>query len=293
VFVQIPWYSVPDSSFPPRARRRRKTKLVVAEDISDDLVVAVEGSDKSKPAHQLQESRVTDLASPLESVAERQTDDGQPSELTTPLNCEPPSEIDSTHPTTPSSVTQTTLSGVRAQTRPGVAIPLKSAIPRTHTRQTPSTTQTAIPSLSGETNIAYPTLAQDTASTSTLDPGTPATSLATDDAPAEQVAQTTSSPPIKAAPTSWAALLKSNVPLKTAGKTDSYPATGESDDKNSSVNGIGSMANAITSFTIDATNADNSPIAFLKPRGLVNTGNMCYMNAVSTIAMTTRSKLSH
>lgn len=43
-----------------------------------------------------------------------------------------------------------------------------------------------------------------------------------------------------------------------------------------------SLSEALSSYSV-AEARENSKVAFLEPRGLVNTGNMCYMNSVSLI----------
>ena len=86
------------------------------------------------------------------------------------------------------------------------------------------------------------------------------------------------SPQIKAAPKSWADLVRT--------KTVSRSSSGnEADQINTTqTNGfIGPktslLSDVLASFRVG--NDDVEPrIAFLKPRGLVNTGNMCYMNSV-------------
>ena len=40
-----------------------------------------------------------------------------------------------------------------------------------------------------------------------------------------------------------------------------------------------SLADALSSYSVESIR-DSSKISFLEPRGLVNTGNMCYMNSV-------------
>lgn len=42
----------------------------------------------------------------------------------------------------------------------------------------------------------------------------------------------------------------------------------------------GSLADALTSYSVKDC-GETTKVAFLEPRGLVNTGNMCYMNSVS------------
>lgn len=91
--------------------------------------------------------------------------------------------------------------------------------------------------------------------------------------------ETLSSPPVKAAPKSWADLVRTmgqNSTAKTAQATfDSAPKT------DTFVPGkAGSLADALSSYSVKDSN-ENAKIAFLEPRGLVNTGNMCYMNSVS------------
>ena len=89
----------------------------------------------------------------------------------------------------------------------------------------------------------------------------------------------TAPPSVKAAPKSWADLVRtkalSGVPIASLPNESVVPQ----------LNGFattktGSLSDVLTSF--DArSNDENHKISFLEPRGLVNTGNMCYMNAVS------------
>ena len=89
----------------------------------------------------------------------------------------------------------------------------------------------------------------------------------------------TVSPPIKAAPKSWADLVRT-MAQPTATSANKVP-----NNHNALTNGFanpktGSLADALSSFSINGGN-EESRISFLEPRGLVNTGNMCYMNSVS------------
>ena len=42
-----------------------------------------------------------------------------------------------------------------------------------------------------------------------------------------------------------------------------------------------SLAEALRQYNVEG----ETPLSFLEPRGLVNTGNMCYMNSVSTASL--------
>lgn len=91
--------------------------------------------------------------------------------------------------------------------------------------------------------------------------------------------ETITSPPIKAAPKSWADL------VRTMGQNTTARTAQVSSDSAAQTNGFvpakaGSLADALTSYSVKENN-ENAKIAFLEPRGLVNTGNMCYMNSVS------------
>lgn len=86
-------------------------------------------------------------------------------------------------------------------------------------------------------------------------------------------------PPAKAAPKSWADL------VKTMAQATATSTTKADDNAYTQANGFvnlnnGSLADALSSFSINSGSED-SKISFLQPRGLVNTGNMCYMNSVS------------
>ena len=87
------------------------------------------------------------------------------------------------------------------------------------------------------------------------------------------------SPPAKAAPKSWADL------VKTMAQPTEARAVKVPDNANTQMNGFatsktGSLADVLSSFLIN-DGSEDSKISFLEPRGLINTGNMCYMNSVS------------
>lgn len=102
---------------------------------------------------------------------------------------------------------------------------------------------------------------------------------ATDDAPA--------SPPVKSAPTSWANLFakpsakgaaNSASPNGTSALLNGGPfdAAGAISGSAFSKANATSLAEAIRAYRVDS----GDKISFLEPRGLINTGNMCYMNSV-------------
>ena len=102
--------------------------------------------------------------------------------------------------------------------------------------------------------------------------------------------ETVPSPPIKVAPKSWADLVR-NLGQNTTARTAQV-----SSDSAAETNGFvpakaGSLADALISYSVNENN-ENAKIAFLEPRGLVNTGNMCYMNSVSHICSSLFSNVS-
>lgn len=79
-------------------------------------------------------------------------------------------------------------------------------------------------------------------------------------------------PPPKAAPKSWADLVRSkNASVAAANAIESSSLT------NGAVpSRAGSLRDVLSEFNVDS----EGKIAFIEPRGLVNMGNMCYMNSV-------------
>ena len=91
--------------------------------------------------------------------------------------------------------------------------------------------------------------------------------------------ETVTSPLIQTAPKSWADLVRTmgqnttakvaQVPSDAAAQTTAFPPSR-----------AGSLADALGSYSVKDSN-NNAKMAFLEPRGLINIGNMCYMNSVS------------
>ena len=92
---------------------------------------------------------------------------------------------------------------------------------------------------------------------------------------AEEPAKVEDTKPAWSAPKSWASLLakpQSAAAPAAQNKTSSAPAVKKTNTE--------TLVDAFTEFK---ASSKDSKIAFLEPRGLVNTGNMCYMNSVSLL----------
>lgn len=180
------------------------------------------------------------------------------SEPQTPLASISQSASDSTQPTTPSPTakTQASQKNTKSAATHAPVVPVVPNVTATPRRQT-----------------------KDSSSTTTETPKS--TAIAT-----ENVSETTSSDtdkttekpisPVSTAPKSWAELLRSKNAAKPAGASAAPEVNPLALQKSES------LADVLSSLGEDVTRYSDK-VAFLEPRGLVNTGNMCYMNSVLQI----------
>lgn len=198
------------------------------------------------------------------------------SNLETPLTSDAPSDDDSTQPTTPSSAIPQSIPQLpkshasKISHATAVALPLIPAIPlasrlpkRPSISASSEITKPPEPSTESQPEASLEEKAQpDAANTpTTVEPATPPIS-----------------PPQKPAPKSWAELVRTSAqkaPQK--GGKDEANGTTRSNGFNSSK--VTSLAEVLNSYKVDEIRNDTR-VTFLQPRGLVNTGNMCYMNSV-------------
>jgi ubiquitin carboxyl-terminal hydrolase 10 len=184
-----------------------------------------------------------------------------PSEPQTPTTSHAPSETDSTHPTTPSSAVPPH-SSLRPQSQPQAkkqAPPLVPVVPIFP--QSPITPR-------------QPPKEADTQPISDASHTTAETVKESADAVAGSPVQSPVSPP--APPKSWADLVRSKGQPRVANLAETLSgaeAGGLSAPRSESlVDVLNSLGSDVEQY--------GDKIAFLEPRGLVNTGNMCYMNSV-------------
>ncbi|UNI20902.1 Ubiquitinyl hydrolase 1 [Purpureocillium takamizusanense] len=251
----LPWLSRPDAEFPsrtPRSRRRRKPLN------ADSAAVSL-------PADQPL-SAVDDVKVPPQAV------NGAASQASC-VDVQSRNTPDVT--ATLSEAATVTKSPVAATTRSATsAVPVVPALPRPTSK--PS-------SADGKTqNVETQPLSEN------IPDMTNGTALEPSDASdAGNTPNLTASPPVKAAPTSWANLFaksasKGSSASPTVNGTSHTANGGESESpgpvagSNFSKSNADSLAEAVRAYSVE--NGDDIP--FLEPRGLINTGNMCYMNSV-------------
>jgi len=269
-YPQLPWQSFKEGSMPPRASKNRKNRrrktLVPSQQAGLALPSreqAVEADGVKEVDEPLDEAEQTPTEGPDESLASTVAPASE-ADIDTPSTSHPPSEADITHPATsspttaPSSTRPTapTHSHTRTQTKPVVPlIPIRSA-------KAPSVTSTTQKSTSAVGT-------QDLKKTKEVTTPTPST--AADGSP-EETPKASLPPP--AAPKSWAELLRSKaapIPVQTpAAPNGVVSPNGPSATKSNS------LGDVLASFSVDS----DKKLSFLEPRGLVNTGNVCYMNSV-------------
>ncbi|TKA71125.1 hypothetical protein B0A49_03124, partial [Cryomyces minteri] len=267
-YPQLPRYFPTDSdqlSFPPRAPRRRRKR--------HDLHVS--GDTLELPS----KGQVEEEAETVEEKSESQTSTVAPaSDLETPATSQEPSEVDSTHPPTPPPAAS-------AQPVPAAKLPT-SPISPAHLRRSTLTAVPLIP-IAPAAQRTKATTPSSHSNTSKPPPTVPLEGLVTGasestkaqptqpSSPSSERTPVPASPPLRAAPKSWADL------VRTKGSSTNATVVQTATHETASTNGFGpargvSLADALKDFSADI----QSKVAFLEPRGLVNTGNMCYMNSI-------------
>ena len=96
--------------------------------------------------------------------------------------------------------------------------------------------------------------------------------------PGDHTTEADSTPTPAPAPKSWADLVRTKGPQPTAVQQANGNGVGAKDAFGASKSAP--LAEAIRGFSVNS----NAKVSFLEPRGLVNTGNMCYMNSVCPFA---------
>ena len=192
-----------------------------------------------------------------------------PSELETPATSNAPSENDCTVGSAPATPAQATFASpkqtptpsqhVRRDTRTAIAVPNIPGISRP--KASPPATSDK-PGASPTSQIAVESPSQDQKSA---------------DGEVEQVTEDAAVAPAepapKPAPKSWADLVRRNAPPPSAASM----LNGSLASNISQVSKSASLADALRQYSVQS----DTTLSFLEPRGLVNTGNMCYMNSVS------------
>ncbi|KAL2261828.1 hypothetical protein VTK26DRAFT_3212 [Humicola hyalothermophila] len=283
----LPWLSVPDSPFPPRAARlRRRRKLLaadaegvklpqgqygpVADTPSTDIVVedkeeqrlAEDGQEKATQAALKSENK-TEAVPPRSETPSTQDQDAPSTSATTPSSVQPPK------PGKPAT---------RPIARAVPAVPVIPALPKTGSKDATATANAEGSStknkVASESNGAQA--------------GSPETNPhevngTTEAKPAEEAQPA----PAPAKPKLWTGLFSksSSTPSTSASATaaQARPNGGAAEASNAAL-AAGSFAKSNASSFAEALQAyratSQDRLAFLEPRGLVNTGNMCYMNSV-------------
>lgn len=233
----VPWLSVPEKPFPPRAPRKRRTRARTLQSAAVELPAKI---------NQVEQQ---DAPKRVETTAQ------EVSEPQTPMSAGP-SDVGSTQPTTPSSAPQGQFARSQHQSKPSKpAVPVVPVVP-------------VVPPAAGTPRQP----AKDDSTKSDATPAEP--SQAQTDAATSEEPVKPSSPP-RAAPKSWADLVRA----KSAAKAAGAPPSTSTETNGLMAHKRKSLADVLTTLGEDVAQYGDK-VAFLEPRGLVNTGNMCYMNSV-------------
>lgn len=252
----LPWLSVPDAEFPPRAPRQKR-RILRSKLLHEPLYFPPESAPvKAEP-------EPTDLQVPASDIVEQQDVlASKPVATPTTIPSDTQSDHMSTQPTTPSSAV--TASVGKIQHTPTQAKPTRIAMP----------VLPIIPVIPSSPTAARKSHRDSIAST--LSKPDLETTATVQEAAMEDSTPAVSAPP--PAPKSWADLVKKQAAANAAASAIAPIPI---------INGISAPKTESLGEVLGEINVVESPskVAFLKPRGLVNTGNMCYMNSVSQNAI--------
>ena len=254
----MPWQSHPDVPWPTKKSRRKKKQ-----------VIQLSAGPVELPTIQQEHTEV------IAKIGERPPTEPQLPRPETPLTSQPPSETaESTNPTTPSS-TQQPSSPAAGETTPVAPKHSKSALPAVPIIP-------ALPKAVARDSSVLPAEkvreeAQSHKGVGDLDHVESQTQPEkSEETVTEEAKGILLSPNAWSKPKAWAGLFNP----ATASSSSSAASNGSLSVSTLGKSTSESVAETLRSFSAVS---NDSKLAFLEPRGLVNTGNMCYMNSVGHI----------
>jgi ubiquitin carboxyl-terminal hydrolase 10 len=236
---------------------------------TNDAVALPHLSNASNEVQQSESSPQQDTSAKAEDPASETSTVAATSARETPATSQAPSEADFTQVSTPTTPAQAVAPSsktsnapaqqhARKDTRTAVAVPNIGSLQK---KGTPSSVEQPAQQASSTSAEAVPAQADNTTAVE-----------AVAEVPS---AETPKSPPKPSAPKSWADLVRTkeakNASIAQTNGAVAPPAV-------QSLPASASLAEALEQHAVN-----NSNLSFLEPRGLVNPGNMCYMNSVSFV----------
>lgn len=245
--LQLPWRSRPDLPWVSKPKKTSRRKLDLASD--QTLSLPVEQHEAAT-----EQNKGVGLETPTTQASE-------PAIQSTPKQAAPANQAKS--PTTPNTRSRADTAKSATPTKP--VAPPAPAVPKTVTKTIPQPA-------AGET--AKPATADKDASVEKTESQA--------DAPETQSTEEKPAPAPK--PTSWANLFAKREQQAAAANGASPPSSvsGDAPNGNSTMTSAfskntSSVAEAIRAYKVNS----GGKASYIEPRGLINTGNMCYMNSVS------------
>lgn len=299
--AQLPWYSRPDSPFPTKTTKSKRRRR-----ISDSEVIRGPTAEQEAPEdfpettadvtepNTNQEEEIASAVTPKSSLAVPAVDApvAQSEAPSTPQDVSSEYAA-STSPTTPTSVQHAQQSNTVTPTlpqpskpmpRPVPALPVLPAVPKANSKDVrPSTAEKLEAVEKPAEKVAAETTKEADGGPAPIPNGVAAETDSTAEA-------TLAPPPVRAPPKSWADMAKPTPSRAVAARSQQNGVNGAAgiNATGSGADGAGkggfaksnstSLAEALQAYRVGA----GEKIAFVEPRGLVNTGNMCYMNSVSS-----------